>query len=194
MKRNTLILILALLIAPTIASAETWVVDPKHSEVSFRVRHLVTQLPGRFMDYSGVFELDPENLENSSVSFIINAESITTNHEERDAHLRSKDFLWVEEYSTLSFRSQKVRKTGEGEFEVTGILTIRGVGKVITVDAEFLGFVTDPGGVERGGFETQFKVNRKDFGLMWSNVLEAGGAIVGDTVKITLNLELIKQQ
>jgi len=173
--------------------AATYAVDPNHSEVSFRIRHFVSQTPGSFEEYTATFELDPANLERSSVDFVVQAQSIDTDNGDRDTHLRSEDFFWVEKYPTLSFRSRGIRSLGGNRYEVTGMMSIRGVQRLITVPVDFLGFVKDPWGGERAGFETSFTINRKDYGIEWNKALDTGGVILGDDVRITLNLELVKQ-
>lgn len=172
--------------------ADTYAVDTSHSEVSFRVRHFVSQTPGKFNDYSANFELDPNDLEKSSVVFVVQAASIDTANTDRDTHLRSQDFFWVDRHPTLSFRSTKIRRNGGDRYEVTGIMSIRGVEKVVTVPVAFLGYIKDPWGGERAGFESSFTINRKDYGIEWNKALDTGGVILGEEVRITLNLELVK--
>lgn len=194
MTRKFTIMALALLLVPAALSADTYTVDSTHSEVSFRIRHFVSQTPGKFSDYAATFELDPKNLESSKVDFVIQAASIDTDDDDRDKHLRSEDFFGVETHPTLSFRSSKIRNVGGDRFEVTGTMSIRGVEKVITVPVEFLGFIKDPWGGERAGFESTFTINRKDYGIEWNKALDAGGVVLGEEVKVTLNLELVKQK
>lgn len=194
MIRKLTIMALALLLVPAALSADTYTVDSTHSEVSFRIRHFVSQTPGKFSDYAATFELDPKNLESSKVDFVIQAASIDTDNDDRDKHLRSEDFFWVETHPTLSFRSSKIRNVGGDRFEVTGTMSIRGVEKVITVPVEFLGFIKDPWGGERAGFESTFTINRKDYGIEWNKALDAGGFVLGEEVKVTLNLELVKKK
>jgi polyisoprenoid-binding protein YceI len=187
-------MILSLLLMPTALAAETWGVDRTHSEVSFRIRHFVSWAAGRFNDYAATIELDPDNLEHSSVEFVIQARSVNTDNETRDEHLRSEDFFWVRKYPTLSFKSGRIRRIGGDSYEVTGTMSIRGVEKLMTVQVEFLGFLKDPWGGERAGFESSFTIDRKDFGMEWNEALDTGGVILGDEVKITLNLELVKKK
>lgn len=194
MIRKLTIMALALLLVPAALSADTYTVDNTHSEVSFRIRHFVSQTPGKFSDYAATFELDPKNLESSKVDFVIQAASIDTDNDDRDKHLRSEDFFWVETHPTLWFRSSKIRNVGGDRFEVTGTMSIRGVEKVITVPVEFLGFIKDPWGGERAGFESTFTINRKEYGIEWNKALDAGGVVLGEEVKVTLNLELIKKK
>jgi len=194
MKHTILALVATLAMAPISISADTYDVDATHSEVSFRVRHFVSQTPGKFDGYKATFELDPQNLENSTVEFVVQAGTINTDNDDRDRHLRSEDFFWVERYPTLSFKSRRIKSLGGDRFEVTGAMSIRGVEKIITVPVEFLGFIKDPWGGRRAGFETQFTINRKDYGIEWNKALDAGGVVLGDDVKITLNLELVERR
>jgi polyisoprenoid-binding protein YceI len=194
MKTVLLTFVVAMLLVPATLGADTYTVDSSHSEVSFRIRHFVSQTPGKFNDYAATFELDPENLTRSTVEFVVDAASIDTDSEDRDKHLRSEDFFWVEKHPTLSFRSSKIRSVGNDKYEVTGTMSIRGVEKTITVPVEFLGFIKDPWGGKRAGFESSFTIKRKDYGIEWNKALDAGGVVLGDEVKITLNLELVKKQ
>jgi polyisoprenoid-binding protein YceI len=194
MKRTFVALAIAAIVWPVSVIADTYTVDATHSEVSFRIRHFVSQTPGKFTDYTAIFELDPKNLESSSVEFVVQAASIDTDNDDRDKHLRSQDFFWVDTHPTLSFRSTKIRRVGGDKFEVTGVMSIRGVEKTITVPVEFLGFIKDPWGGERAGFESTFTINRKDYGIEWNKALDAGGVILGEDVRVTLNLELVRKQ
>jgi polyisoprenoid-binding protein YceI len=195
MKAKLLTLVIALALVPVLASAtDTYVVDRTHSEVGFRAKHMVGYVPGKFTDYEGTVALDPANFENSFVDFTVKAASIDTGTPDRDKHLRSEDFFWVEKYPTLTFKSEKIRKTGKDQFDVTGTMTIRGVAKKITIPVEFNGFVKDPWGNEKIGFSSEFTVNRKDYGLVWNKTLDSGGIFLGDDVKITLNFELAKKK
>lgn len=194
MKQTLIALAITAALSPLPAIADTYTVDATHSEVSFRIRHFVSQTPGKFKDYDATFELDPANLESSRVEFVVQAASIDTDNDDRDTHLRSEDFFWVDKHATLSFRSTKIRKTGGDKFEVTGVMSIRGVEKTITVPVEFLGFIKDPWGGERAGFESTFTINRKDYGIEWNKALDAGGVILGEDVRVTLNLELVRKK
>lgn len=194
MKRTLIALTLISALSPLSLAADTYTVDAAHSEVSFRIRHFVSQTPGKFNDYKATFELDTKNLERSSVEFVVQADSIDTASADRDNHLRSEDFFWVDEHPTLSFRSSKIRRTSGDRYEVTGIMSIRGVEKAVAVPVEFLGLIKDPWGGERAGFESSFTINRKDYGIEWNKALDTGGVILGDEVRITLNLELVKSK
>lgn len=195
MKRSQFLAIAALVVAPIFAAAaDSYVVDKTHSDVSFRVRHLVANTPGRFTDYSANIALDPADLTKSTVEFTIQAASIDTDNENRDKHLVTEDFFFVEKYPTLSFKSEKIVKKSANLFDVTGTLTMRGVSKTITVPVEFSGFMKDPWGNDKAGFTTEFTVNRKDYGINWNKALDQGGFVLGEDVKITLSLELNKKK
>jgi polyisoprenoid-binding protein YceI len=173
----------------TLTGARTFNVDKSHSEVTFQVRHLLTKVRGRFSEFSGAITYDEAQPEKSSVAISIQASSIDTNEPNRDTHLRSDDFFAVDEYPTLEFTSTQIVAAGSDRFDVTGDLTIRGVTKRVTVPVSVLGKAIDPWGNEKLGLETEFTVNRKDFGLAWNAALETGGFLVGDDVKIALSLQ-----
>ncbi|MBZ5559092.1 MAG: YceI family protein [Acidobacteriia bacterium] len=180
----------------TAAPVRTFTIDKTHSEVQFQVRHLVTRVRGRFTDFSGTVQFDearPEALETSSVSFSVAVASIDTATPDRDQHLRSEDFFFVDKYPTLTFTSARVVRKGPEQFDVAGALTIRGVSKEVTLPVTYLGTAKDPWGNTRVGFETEITINRKDFGLTWNAALEAGGFLVGDEVKISVSVQAIAQ-
>jgi len=177
----------------TDTAVQTFAIDKAHSEVQFRVRHLVTRVRGRFTDFSGVVQFDEQHPEASGVSFSIAVASVDTATPDRDAHLRSEDFFFVEKYPTLTFVSTRVARTSPGQFDVAGTLTIRGVSKDVTLPVTYLGTAKDPWGNARVGFETEITINRKDFGLTWNAALEAGGFLVGDDVTISVSVQAIAQ-
>jgi polyisoprenoid-binding protein YceI len=178
----------------TVATAtRTFEIDKAHSEATFQVRHLLTKVRGRFSDFSGAITFDDAHPERSSVSITIQAVSIDTNEPARDAHLRSPDFFSVDEFATLTFASTQIVPTGGDRFDVTGDLTIRGVTKRVTVAVSHLGRATDPWGNERIGFEAEFTINRKEFGLLWNAALETGGFLVGDDVRVALSVQAVGQ-
>jgi polyisoprenoid-binding protein YceI len=170
----------------------TWAIDAAHSEAGFAVKHLmISTVKGRFGTISGQVVLDEANPEASTVEATIDATTIDTRSEQRDAHLRSPDFFDVETYPTITFRSTKVDARGNGEFRVTGDLTIRDVTKQVALEVEETGRATDPWGGERIGFTAITKLDRADFGLTWNAALEAGGVMVGNEVKITLEIQAV---
>src|SRR3954468_9250898 len=149
----------------TATATRTFVIDKAHSEAVFQVRHLITKVRGRFSNFEGKIEFDPQRLEASSVSVSIDASSIDTSEPDRDKHLRSEDFFGIETYPVMTFTSTRVVKTSATNFEVTGKFTLHGVTKDITLPVTFLGVAKDPWGKERAGFETEVTINRKDYGL-----------------------------
>jgi len=173
----------------------TWTLDPSHSHALFSVRHMmITNVRGEFGKLKGELKLDKANLENSKVTVSIETESVTTHENQRDAHLRSADFFDVENHPTMTFESKSFTATGNGEFELTGDLTIRGVSKEVTLKAEGPSDeYKDPWGGTRIAFTATAKINRKDWGLNWNAALEAGGVLVGETVTITIEAQFIKQ-
>ncbi|NMP22296.1 YceI family protein [Sulfobacillus harzensis] len=171
----------------------TWVIDPSHSTVGFVVRHLVSKVRGQFGEFSGQIMGNPEDLSDASATFTVEMQSVNTNQADRDNHLRTSDFFDVENYPTMTFSSTRVEKTDTNTYTVYGNLTLRGVTKEIPVHVEFLGIAPDPWGNTRAGFEASARINRKDFGVNWNQVLEAGGVMVGDNVDIHLELETIQQ-
>lgn len=167
-------------------------VDLEHSIIEFQVKHMViSKTTGRFTDYSGFVEMDPEAGQFKTIEATIKATSVNTNHEKRDTHLRSPDFFDVEKYPSITFKLKQVKKTGE-EYTATGDLTIRGITKEVTLVGAFNGITKDPWGNVRAGFTGKGKVNRKDFGMNWNKALDSGGLIVGDEVDIRLEVEVIK--
>jgi polyisoprenoid-binding protein YceI len=194
MKRLTLLL--AVLAAPGLASAQTskWDFDPSHSNASFTVRHMViSNVRGEFQKMTGMVTLDEKDVTKSVVEVTIDAGSVNTREAKRDEHLRSPDFFNTAKNPTLTFKSTKVEKAGEGKLKVTGNLTMNGVTKAVVLDVSGpTAPVVSPWGKTLRGVSGSATVNRKDFGLAWSKVVEAG-PVVGDEVKIELEVELVKQ-
>ncbi len=193
MRKFLTVLALALLVALP-AAADTFVIDKGHSEVSFRIRHLVSNTAGRFDDFSGTIDLDKANLEASSVNFEIVATSINTGVADRDNHLRGEDFFDVAKFPKITFKSKKIKKTGESTYDVTGDFTMHGVTKEITLPVTFLGEGKGMRGNTVAGFETSATLNRKDYGISWNRAVDQGGVILGDDVKISISLETGKQE
>ena len=173
----------------TATAVRTFTIDKAHSDVTFQVRHLITRVSGRFSDYSGTIEFDGDNPTQSKVAFTIQAASIDTAEAKRDEHLRSDDFFSVEKFPTLSFRSTKISPRGGDVYDVEGDLTIRDVTRRIVLPVTHLGTAKDPWGNEKLAFEAETKINRKDFGLNWNAALETGGFLVGDEVKISIQVQ-----
>jgi polyisoprenoid-binding protein YceI len=183
-----------LFLSGTIASAATYSVDPDHTLIQFKVKHLaIATVRGSFVDFTGEFDFDPENIGSASASATIAAKSVDTNNKKRDDHLRSDDFFAVEKHPEIKFVSKEIKNVEGNNFTVIGDITINGVTKPIELDAVFNGAATDPWGNERAGFTAESKLDRRDFGLTWNKALEAGGFVVGDEVKIHLEVEGIKK-
>jgi polyisoprenoid-binding protein YceI len=175
--------------APSTAIA-TWTIDKSHSLAEFSVKHMmVSTTRGQFTNVSGSLSIDEENLANSTVEAIIAVDSITTRDEKRDEHLRNADFFDVGNYPTIAFKSTSIKVKSDTELVVTGDLTIRGVTRSVDLKTEFNGFNTSPWGTRVVGFEADTEISRKDFGLEWNVALETGGVLVGDKVKIHLEVE-----
>lgn len=171
-----------------------WKIDPTHSEVQFKVKHLViSTVTGSFGSFDGEIEADSADFENATATFTADVDSITTNNEDRDQHLKSDDFFNAKEYPQLKFESKNFEKVGEGEYTVTGDLTIRDVTKEIELDVVHGGTVGDPYGNTKAGFEVTGSINRKEFGLTWDAVTEAGNVVVADKIKLQLNVQFIQQ-
>jgi polyisoprenoid-binding protein YceI len=169
----------------------TWKIDPAHSTVGFTARHLmVSKVRGSFASYSGSITVGP-TLEASSAEVTIEAASIETRDAQRDAHLRSADFLDAEHFPTLHFRSTNIAQTGPSTGTVTGDLTIRGVTRPVELDVELLGVVTDPWGGRRLGVVATGEIDREAFGLTWNVALEAGGVVVGRKVRLEIEAEAV---
>jgi len=171
-----------------------WEIDAVHSQATFSVKHMmISTVKGHFEVLSGKLELDEQHPENSWVEAQVDAASINTRDTKRDGHLRSPDFFDVEKYPTITFKSHKVTPLGNNEYRVTGNLTIHGVTKEETFHAEYSGQVKDLYGLQRAGFTVTGKINRKDYGLNWNVALETGGVLVGEDVKIEIDLAVVQK-
>ena len=148
---------------------------------------------GRFADFEGSIQVDPTRPDASSVAFTIKATSIDTNHAHRDDDLRSENFFDVAKFPEIPFKSTRIAPTGKDKYDVTGTFTMHGVTKEITLPVTFLGFIKDPRGIERAGFELSTTLHRKDYGIVWNRAIEGDGTMLGDDVEISINLETIKK-
>ncbi len=186
---------LALVAGANCAQASPWDIDPAHTSVEFKVRHLmISNVRGQFHGVKGMVDLKGGDLSGSVLDVTIDASSIDTGVEKRDVHLRSPDFLDVEKFPSLTYRSREVTTVEAGQMKVVGDLTIRGVTREVVLDVEGpTQALTDPSGNVRIGASATTKINRKDYGLVWNKVLEGGGVVVGDEVTITIEIELIKR-
>jgi polyisoprenoid-binding protein YceI len=170
-----------------------WQIDNTHSQVTFSVRHMmVTTVKGQFNVLSGKLEIDEQHPENSWVEAEADTASIDTRDDRRDGHLRSPDFFDAANYPTITFKSTKVVAVGDHEYRVSGDLTIHGVTRQVTFDAEYSGQLKDPYGMQRAGLSAKATINRKDFGLNWNQALESGGVLVGDKVTIEIDLAAVR--
>lgn len=169
-----------------------WGIDPTHSEVQFKVKHLViSSVTGTFKKFSGEVVSESDDFNNAKATFNIDVASIDTNQTDRDGHLKSDDFFAAGQHPNLTFAGTLKKVSGES-YQLVGDLSIRGVSKPVTLDVVYGGTVKDPYGQTKAGFEINGKINRKDFGLNWSAVTEAGGLVVGDEVKLHLNIEVVR--
>jgi polyisoprenoid-binding protein YceI len=175
----------------TLASTK-WGIDTTHTEVQFKVKHLViSTVTGSFKKFSGSVVSEDEDFDGAEVNFSLDVDSIDTNQADRDTHLKSADFFAAAEYPTVDFQGNLKKKSGN-HFDLEGSLTLRGTKKTVVLDVEFGGIMVDPWGNTKAGFEISGKINRRDFGLNWNAVTEAGGIVVSEEVKLHINAELAK--
>lgn len=183
-----------LALAPVLALAADWNIDPAHTQASFAVKHLVVStVRGEFGKTTGTVHLDDADLTRSSVEATIDAATVSTRNPDRDAHLRSPDFFDVARYPTITFRSTKVQKAAAGALAVSGDLTLRGVTRPVTLDVTISPEVKGMGGETRRAFSATTRINRQDYGLRWSKAVEAG-PVVGDEVTISIDVEAVREQ
>ncbi|WP_407506356.1 YceI family protein [Elizabethkingia miricola] len=171
-----------------------WAIDPTHSEIGFKVKHMMfTNVSGKFEEIYVNLENEDDHFETSDITFSAEVNSVNTGNLDRDNHLRSADFFDAEHYSKITFKSTAIKKINEGEFQIFGDLTIKNVTQSIALDAEYSGLMKDPWGNTKTGLSINGKINRKDFGLTWNASLETGGVLVGEEIKLTAEIQLIKQ-
>jgi polyisoprenoid-binding protein YceI len=172
----------------------TYKIDPAHSEITFKVKHLmITNVTGSFTKFDATMESEAADFSDAKISFEADIDSISTHNEQRDTHLKSDDFFSAEKFPKLSFVSKSLVKNGEDEYTLTGDLTIRDVTRTVELAVEYGGTMTDPWGQVKAGFEINGKISRKEFGLGWGAVTEAGGVVVSDDVKLHIAVQMIKQ-
>jgi polyisoprenoid-binding protein YceI len=177
----------------TVLTKTKWAIDPSHSQLTFRVKHLmITYVRGEFTKFSGEVETEENDFSKGSVSVTIDASSIYTNDAKRDMHLKSPDFFDVEQHPQITFQGSSLVKIGQ-RYQLKGLLTIKGISNEVVLDAEFGGINKDPWGNEKAGFSLTGKINRKDYGLNWNAPLETGGVLVGDEVQISGEIQLVKR-
>lgn len=173
-------------------SNSKWNMDPSHSEVTFKVKHMmITNVTGTFDAFEGTVEKTEESFENANISFSADIASISTRNEQRDGHLKSEDFFNAAEFPKLSFQSTHLKNVGGNRFELSGNLTLKGVTQLVTLNVEHTGVVVDPYGQTKAGFEIEGKIRRSTFGLTWNAVTEAGGVVVSDEVKLQINAQFV---
>jgi polyisoprenoid-binding protein YceI len=172
----------------------TWAIDPTHSEIGFKVKHMMfTNVSGKFNVFQAGIDNEEEQFETSAITFSAEVNSINTGNDDRDNHLRSADFFDVENFGTLTFKSNDVKKVNEGEYKISGDLTIKDVTKNIVLDAEYSGLMKDPWGNTKIGLSLNGTINRKEFGLTWNAALETGGVLVGEDIKLNAEVQFVKQ-
>jgi polyisoprenoid-binding protein YceI len=172
----------------------TYKVDAAHSEVTFKVKHLmITNVTGNFAKFDATLIADKEDFTDAKVTFEADIDSISTNNEQRDAHLKSDDFFNAEQYPKMKFESTSITKKNDEEYVLEGNLTIRDITKPVTLNVTYGGTTTDPWGQTKAGFEITGKINRKEFGLKWTAVTEAGGIVVSDDVRLNVQVQMVKQ-
>ncbi|MFY8186534.1 MAG: YceI family protein [Flavobacterium sp.] len=173
----------------------TWAIDPTHSEIGFKVKHMMfTNVSGKFNTFTANIENEDNQFETSTIHFEAEINSIDTNNADRDNHLKSADFFDAEKFPKLSFKSSAVKKISESEFEIEGELTVKDVTKIITLATEYSGLMLESWGNTKAGLSIAGKINRKEFGLTWNAALETGGVLVGEEVKLFVEVQLLKQQ
>ncbi|MBX2966983.1 MAG: YceI family protein [Cyclobacteriaceae bacterium] len=174
------------------AAKTKWVLDPTHSELTFKVKHMmIANVKGEFKNFS--VDVDGEDIFKSNVSVTVDATTINTNNGDRDNHLKSADFFDVENHKELTFKSTSFKQKDDEEYELKGILTIKGISKEVKLEVEFGGINKDPWGNEKAGLSISGKINRKDWGLNWNAALETGGVLVSEDVKISGEIQFVKQ-
>lgn len=172
----------------------TWVIDPAHSEITFKVKHLmIASVKGEFRTFDGSIEAVGDDFSKARITATIDAASIFTNNDDRDAHLRSADFFDADQHRELRFEGTSLTKLDEENFRLNGLLTMRGVTKELTLEGEFGGFMKDPYGNDKAGFSLSGKLNRKDWGLNWNAALETGGVLVSEDVRISADMQFVKK-
>jgi polyisoprenoid-binding protein YceI len=175
------------------ATATKWVIDPMHSEVQFKVKHLViSTVTGFFKSFEGELDTTNDDFEDADISFSLDIDSIDTNQSQRDGHLKSPEFFDADQFPKITFKSTSFKKTEDDEYELKGDLTAKGITKPVTLEAEFGGSTDDFYGNTKAGFEVTGKINRKEFGLTWDGVTEAGSIVLGEDIKILINLQFAK--
>jgi polyisoprenoid-binding protein YceI len=176
---------------PETTTAQKWAIDPAHTEVQFKVKHLViSTVTGKFNKFEGSLHTETEDFDGAAAAFSIDVNSVSTNNEDRDNHLRSNDFFAAEEYPAITFENGRLKKVKDDQYTMSGDMTIRGTTHPVTLDVVYNGTMKDPWGNMKAGFEITGKLNRKDYGLTWNTITEAGGMLVGEDVKLEINAQV----
>jgi len=178
---------------PALGPGTRWRIDPTHSELTFRIRHLVSRVSGTFRDWDATIEVDGSDWQHGSVAVTIRTRSIDTNNERRDNHLRSEDFFDSDRFPEMSFRSTSIQLDGS-RLRLTGDLTIRGITHPVVLAGNFLGVTSGPGGHDRAGFEATTRINRLDYGVSWNRAAEGGGMLLGDEVDVAVTVEAVREK
>lgn len=174
--------------------ATSWTLDPTHSEIGFKVKHMMfTNVSGKIDGFSATVQTEGDSFENAQISFSADLATLATGNPDRDNHLKSADFFDTEKFPTLRFEAKEMKKVNEGMYQLTGDLTIKDVTQSVTLEAEYSGLMKDPWGNTKAGFTLNGKINRKEFGLLWNVALETGGVLVGEDVKLNIEVQLVKQ-
>jgi len=175
-------------------STTKWVIDPTHSEIGFKVKHMMfTNVSGKFQKFDASIETEGDDFEGAKIHFSGEIDSVSTGNADRDAHLLSADFFDAAQFPTITFESTSFTKVDEGDFELIGDLTLHGQTKSVKLAAEYSGQMKDPWGNTKAGFALSGKINRKDWGLNWNSALETGGVLVSEEVRLAIELQFIKQ-
>lgn len=171
-----------------------WAIDPSHSEIAFKVKHMMfTNVSGKFDKFEGQAETEENDFANAKINFAADTASINTGNADRDNHLKSADFFDVETFPKLGFQSTSMKKISEGNYELTGDFSMHGITKSVTLQVEYGGIMQDPWGNTKAGFIISGKINRKEWGLNWNAALEAGGVLVSEEVRLNIDVQLVKQ-
>jgi polyisoprenoid-binding protein YceI len=171
-----------------------WALDPTHSELQFKVKHLmISTVTGQFNTFNATVDTEGDDFSRGKIDFAAEVDSISTNNAQRDAHLKATDFFDAPNYPQITFKSEKLEKISGDEFRLTGTLAMRGTSKPVVLDVEFGGVTVDPWGNTRAGFTVTGKINRQDFGISFSAITDTGSILLGDEVKIMANVQFVKQ-
>lgn len=188
------IFFMILVFAISTSAQTSWVFDKSHTTIGFSVTHLViSEVDGRFISFDGSVTTKSDDFEDSDIQFEIETKSINTDNERRDNHLRSDDFFNADKFPKIIFKSTSMKKVGENKFKLIGNLTMRDVTKPVELDVKLNGLISDPSGKTKAGFKIIGSLNRFDYGLKWNSLMEAGGAVVGKTISLNINVELVKK-